>query len=158
MPQFVIHIYFFIEFCCSYCNLSHPTSHVTHWSRDHVICKRNPILARCDLSGVDHNHRVTWIIYHVITLHSQKGASPVSQCQWPLNLVGLWVRVKGPHLLFQVTCRSSDHVLSEKRHISTNARPHNSAGDIKHRKTHKSKTFFAIQKMLTFDSHRYAPL
>ena len=87
-----------------------------------------------------------------------KGTSPVSQRQWPSNLVGLWVRVKGPHLLFQVTCRSSDHVLFEKRHVSTNARPQNSAGDIKHRKTHKSKAFFVIQKILTFDSNWYIPL
>ena len=31
-------------------------------------------------------------------------------------------------------------------------------GDIKHRKTHKSKAFFVIQKILTFDSHQYTPL
>ena len=117
-----------------------------------------PILARCDLSLVGHNHRVTWLIYHVITLYSQKGASPVLQRQWPLKLVRLWVRVKEPHWLFQVTCRSSYHVLFEKRHVSTNVRPQSSAGDIKHRKTHTSKAFFVIQKILTFDSHRYAPL
>ena len=65
---------------------------------------------------------------------------------------------KGPHLLFQATCLSSGQVLFEKRHVSINARPQNSAGDIKNRKTHKSKDFFVIQKMLTFDSHRYTPL
>ena len=73
-------------------------------------------------------------------------------------MVGFRVRVKGPHLLFQGICRSSNHVLFEKRHVSTNARPQNSVGDIKHRKTHKTKAFFVIQKVLTFDSHRYTPL
>ena len=88
--------------------VSHPPSHVTHWSCDHVILKIAlslpslgqwpPILARCDLSWVDHSHRVTRLVYHVITLYSQKGASPVSQRQWPSNLVRLWVWVKGPAL------------------------------------------------------------
>ena len=86
----------------------------------------------------------------MITLYSQKVASSVSQRQWPLNLVGLYVRVKGPHLLFQVTCRSSDHVFFEKRNVSTNGRPQKLAGDIKHRNTHKSKAFFVTQKILTF--------
>ena len=78
--------------------------------------------------------------------------------QWPLNLVGLWVRMKEPHLLFQVTCRASDHVIFERHHVSTNARPHNSGGDMKYRKIHESKDFFVIQKILTFSSHRYRPL
>ena len=81
-----------------------------------------PILARRDLSWIEHKHRVTWLIYYVLTLYSQKSTSPVSQRQWPLNSVGLWVRVKGPHLLFQVTGRSSDHLPFEKRHVSPNAR------------------------------------
>ena len=84
-----------------------------------------------------------------------KEASPVSQRQSLFNLVGLWVRVKEPHLLFQVTCRSSDRVLFEKRHLSTNPGLQNSTGDIKHRKTYKSKAFFVIQKIVTFDSYRY---
>ena len=117
-----------------------------------------PILASCNLSWVDHNNRVTWLIYHVITSYSQKGASPISKRQWPSNLVGLWVRVKELHLLFQVTCRSSDRMLFEKPHICTYARPQNSAGDIKHRKTHKSNAFFVIQKILTFHSYRHTPL
>ena len=81
---------------------------------------------------------------HVISV---KGASPVSQRQWPSNLVGLWVRAKEPYLLSQVNWRSSDHVLFEKRQVSTKAKPQNSAGDIKHRITHKSKAFFVIQKI-----------
>ena len=140
-----MYIYIFvIEFCCSYkplwfrLRVSHPPSHVIHWSCDHVILKKAlsppslgqwlPILSMCDLSWVEHDHRVTWLIYHMITLCSQKGASSTLQRQWPPNIVGLWVMVKGPHLIFQVTCRSSDHVLFEKRHLSTNARPQNSAG------------------------------
>ena len=84
------------------------------WLIDHVITwyakialsppqleQLPPILARCDLSWVDRNHRVTWLIYHVITSYLQKGAFPVSQRQWQLNLVGLWFYVKGPHLLFK---------------------------------------------------------
>ena len=113
-----------------------------------------PILVRWDLSWVQPNHRVTWLIYHAITLYSLKGTSPVSELQWPLRLVGLWVKVKWPHQLFQVTCWSSNHVIFEKRDVSTNARRHNLAGDIKHRKTQKSKTFFVTQKVLTFYSHQ----
>ena len=82
----------------------------------------------------------------MITLYSQKGASPVSQRQWPLNLVGIWVRVKRPHLFFQVNCRSNDHIIYEKRLVSTDARPQNSAGDINHRKTHKSKAFLLFKR------------
>ena len=63
----------------------------------------------------------------------------------------------GSHLLFQVTCISSDHVLFEKREVPTNARPYNSAGDMKHRKTHKLKASLVIQNTLPFDSHRYTP-
>ena len=136
---------------------SDPLSHVTHWSCDHAILIKSfistfdrglwsPILAKGDLTWVDHNHRVTWPIYNVITLYLQKGASQVSQRQWKSNLIELWVRVKGPHLLFQVTWRSSDHVLFEKHHVSTNTRPQNSARDIKHRKTHKSRTFLLFKR------------
>ena len=105
-------------------------------------------LARCDLSWVEPNHRVKWLIYHVIKSYSQK-ASPVSQRQWPKILVGLWVRVKGPHRHFQVTCRSRDHVLFEKRHESTNARPQNSAGNIKYRKTLITIAFFLFKIYLS---------
>ena len=148
--------------------VSDPLSHVTHWSFDQVILKKalsplslgqwSPILARCDLSWVDNNHRVTWLIYHVITLYLYKGASPVSQCQSPSNLVELSVRAKGPQVLFQVTCRSSDHVLFEKRHVSTNAKPQNSAGDIKHRKTHKTKAFLLFKRywhLIHIDIHYF---
>ena len=100
-----------------------------------------PILVRRVLSWVDHNHRVTWLINPVIKLHPQKGASPVSQYQWLLNLVGLYDRVKGPHLLFQVTSWSSDHVLFEKRHVHTSARSQNSVEEMKHTETHKFLIF-----------------
>ena len=146
--------------------VSHPISHLTHWSCYHVICKKYlfppslrqwlPVLSRWGLSWIDHNHCVTRLIDHVIMLYSQKGASPFSQHQWPLNLIRLWVRLKKPHLLFQVTFRSiDDHALFEKYHAFTNARSQNSAGDIKHRKIHKLKSFFVIQKILTFHSHHF---
>ena len=124
------------------------------WSRDffkkslslRLLGQWLPILASCDLSWLDHNHWVKWPIYHVITLYSQKGASPVSQRQWPSNIVVLGVRVKEPHQLFHVNYRLSDRELFEKRHISTNAGLQNSAKDIKHRKTYKSKAFFCYSK------------
>ena len=136
---------------------AHPPSHVTHWScglRDFfkkalslpLLGQWLLILANCDLSWLDHNHQVKWPIYHVITLYSQKVASLFSQRQWPSNLVGLWVRKKEPHLLFQVKCRSSDRVLFEKRHVSTNAGLQNSVGDIKHRKAYKSKAFLLFKR------------
>ena len=65
--------------------------------------------------------------------------------------------VKGPHLLFQVTCQSSNHVIFEKRHVSANAKPQNSARDIKDRKSHKAKAFLLF-KRLAFDSLQYAAL
>ena len=113
-----------------------------------------PILVGCDLSRVDHNHRVTWLIYHVITLYLQKCASPVSQRQWPLNLVGLWVRVKRLHLLFQVPCLSSIKYV-----MYPLTQGHRNQLDVsKHRKNYKSKAFFVVQKVFRFDSHRYAPV
>ena len=142
--------------------------HVTHWSCDHVILKKDlsppalaqwPLnLAKCDLSWVDHKHRVRCLIYRLTTLYSKEGVSPVSQRQWSFNLVGLWVRVKGSHQFYQVIRRSSHHVFFDKRHVSNNARPQNSTGGIKHRKNCKPKAFFVIQKILTFDSHRYTQL
>ena len=53
---------------------------------------------------------------------------------------------------------SSDDSLFKKLHVSTNAKPQNSAGDSKHRKTHKSKAYFIIQIILTFDSNQYTPI
>ena len=94
-------------------NWPQPSSRVFHLSCDHVIFGK----------------RCIWSL-------------TIDQSQWPLTLVGLWVRVKGPHLLFQVAYWSRDQVLFEKRHVYTNDRPQNSAGDIKHRKTHKWKAFF----------------
>ena len=108
------------------CKKTLPPSSLRQWP---------PILPRCALSWIDHNHRFTPLIYHVIPLYLQKGASPVSQRQWPLNLIRLWVRVKGSYLLFQVTCWPSDHVLFEKHQVSIKARSQNSAGVIKQRKT-----------------------
>ena len=143
-------------------------SHVTHWSCDLVICKQSfiSILARTmvtnfskvwlKLSWPQPSSYVTHLSCH--TLYLKKSASPVSKRQWPLNLVRLWVWVKWPHLLFPVTCWESDNVLFKKCNVSSNARLQNSAGDIKHRKTHKSKAFSVIQKILTFDSHHYTPL
>ena len=109
-----------------------------------------PIFARWALIWVDHNHRVTWLICHVITLYSQKGASPmtISQRQWPLNLVELWVRKKGPHLLFQITCRSSDQVLFEKRHVSTNARPQVSQLEISNIEKFTNQKLFLYSKVI----------
>ena len=133
-------------------------SHVTHWSCDHVILKgfisifaktmaTNFIKVWLELSWTQLSRsHVTDLSCHVITLYSYKGASPISQRQQPPNLVGVWISVKGPHLLFQITCRWSDHIVFEKRHVSTNARPQTSAGDIKHGKTHKSKVFLLFKR------------
>ena len=138
-------------------SVSDPPSHVTHWSYDHDIFFKKalslpslrqwlPILVSCDLSWVDFNHRFTRPIYHVITLYSQKGASPVLQRQGPSNLVGLWVRAKEPHLLFEVNCRSSDRVLFEKWHVSTNAELQKWAGDIKIEKLTNQKLFLLFKR------------
>ena len=174
MPHFVIHIYVCywvlllllqpLWFSVRESNLS---SHVTHWSCDHMILKKTlslpllgqspPILARRDLSRVNDNHRVTWLIYHVITLYSQKCLSPVSQWQWSLNLVGLWARAKRPNLLYQVTCRSSDHVLL-RNFLYPLTQGHRPQLDISNKKTPKWKDFFVIWKIFKFDSHRYTPL
>ena len=147
LPQFVITFALIckkilvIEFCCSYYTtsviygegMSHTESRdsLIMWSRDMqkkalsspLLGQWPPIFGRYDLSWVDCNHRVTWLIYHVIMLYLQKGVSPVLQCPWQFKLIGSWVRVNGTHLLFQVTCQSSYHVHFEKHHVSTNARP-----------------------------------
>ena len=135
--------------------LSRPPSNVTHWSCD---MQKPPVLTRCYLIWVDHNHRVTWLIYHRIMLYSRKGASPVSQHQCPSNLVGLWLRVKWSQLLFQVTCRSSDHVLFEKRHVSTKARLQDSSEDIKHRKATNQKLFCYSKDINTWFASTYTSL
>ena len=116
------------------------------------------ILATCYLSWVDRNNRVTWLIYHVITLYSLKGSSLVSQRQWLSNFVGLWVRLKEPHLLFQVNCRSSDCALLEKvmYPLTQGYRTQLEISNIK--KLINQKLFFVIQKILSFDSYRYTPL
>ena len=125
----------------------HSPNDVTHWSCDHVICKKKlslplleqwpPILARRNLSWVDQNHRVTWLIYYVITLYSRKDASPVSRRQWlsPSNWVELWVRVKEPHLLFQLTCLEIPDI----------------------GKLMNQKSFLLFKKILTLDSYRHTP-
>ena len=134
----------------------HPLSHVTHWSRNHVTCKKSFISTFVRVMAT--NFSKVWIKlswpqpsshvthYHVTNLYSQKGASPVSQRQWPSNsnLVGLKVRVKRPHLFLQVTCWSRDHVLFEKRYVSTNARPQNSAGGNKLKKLTNQKQLIHI--------------
>ena len=164
-----------MELCCSYYNLCNLRwGYLTHrvtWLIHHVITwygKKSFIstfakaiatnFSKVWLSWIDRNHRVTWLVYHVITVYLHKGASLVSQRQWQLKLVGLWVRVKRPHLLFQVTYRSSDHVHFEKHHLSTNASHWTQLEMSNYRKTHKSKAFFVIQKISKFDSYRYTPL
>ena len=82
----------------------------------------------------------------------------ISSFATPTNLLGFWVKVKGLYLHFQVTCRSSDHVLFKKRHASTNPRPRNSAGDIQHRKTHKSKTFCHLKDITIWFTSIYITL
>ena len=104
LPQFVtqacpnlLYIYIFaIESCCSYyilCDLGggylihRVTLHIDNvipWHGEKVLSSSSlgqwpPVLARWDLSWVDHNYRVMWLIYHVITLYSQKGTCPVLQ-------------------------------------------------------------------------------
>ena len=62
------------------------------------------------------------------------------------KLVGLWVKVKRSHLLFQVTIRPSDYVLFEKRHVSTNVKPQTQLDISKNRKSHKFKAFFCYSE------------
>ena len=142
--------------------VSNPRSHVIHWSCNHVIFKNtlsSPslgqwplLLARCDISWPQPSSHMN----HLSCDHAILAKMCTSSFTAPMTTkLG---RVERPHLLFQVTCRSSDHVLFGKRHGSTNKKLQNAAGDIKHRKTHKSKTFFVIQKIFKFDSHRHAPL
>ena len=128
-----------MEFCCSSYNLGDLwLGYLTHgvtWLIDYVITwyAKKPFISTFARTMVT-NLSKAWLKLswpqtsnHVTHLSCdrvmQKGASPISQHQLPLNLVGLWIKVKEPHLLFQVTCRSSYHVLFEKPHVFTNARP-----------------------------------
>ena len=165
MSQFLIHIHFYYLLLLLLLltlwfrvRVSHPPIHVTYWSCDHEICKKSSNFSKVWLTFIwpqPSSHVTHLSCNHVLFV---KRWSPVSQRQWPFNFVVLRVKVKGHHLLIQVTCWKSDCVIFEKRHLSTNARPQHSAGDIKNRKTHKPKNFFIIQKNLTFDSNWYTPL
>ena len=114
-----------------------------------------PILASCDLRWVDRNHRVTWPLYHVITSYSQKETSPVSQRQWPSKLVGLWVRVKEPHLLFPVNFNQviACFLRNVMYPLTQGYRTQLELSNIE--KLTNQKLFFVIQKILTFDSYLY---
>ena len=57
---------------------------------------------------------------------------------------------KGPYLHFQLTCRTRDHVLFEKTHEFTDARPQNSAGDTKHRYLTNQKLFLLFKRILSW--------
>ena len=79
----------------------------------------------------------------------------ISSFTMPITIKLGRVRVKKPHFLFQVTCQC-DHMLFEKRHVFTDARPQNSAEYIKHRKNHKSKAFLLIKRYLNhIDIHHF---
>ena len=148
--------------------VSHSPNHVTHWSNGHVICKKSFISTFARTMATNFSKvwlKLSWPqpptpVTHLSCDHVVFAKSCISSFTTPmtLNLVGLWVTIKGPHLLFRVTCQSNDLLLFENRHVSPNARQQNSSGDIKHRKSHKSKAFFVIQKIVIFNSHRYTPL
>ena len=156
----------FIEFYCSYYGLwALRRGYLIHrvtWIIDNLItwyAKQNFIssfaremttnFTRCDFSWVDLNHWVTFLIYHVIMLYWQKGASPVSQRQWTLNLVRLWVRVKGHHLLSQVTCWSSDHMHLRMLFYDVMyplTQDYRTQLEISNRKTYKLKAFLLFKR------------
>ena len=145
-------------------SVSHPPSHVTHWSCDQEIFLKKLYLSFGRTMATNFSNlrlKLSWpeSSSHVTHLSCDKvifTKSFISNFATPMTikLGRLWVRVKEPDLLFQVNCRSSDRVLFEKRHVSTNVGFQNSDGDIKHRKNYKSKAVFVIQNILTFDSYR----
>ena len=130
---------------------SHPPIHVNAKKK-----KKSPlslrlwsaILARCDLIWVDHNRWNTRLIYLVITLYPQKGASPVSQRQWLSNLVGLWVRWRTPPKI-QLTSRSRDYVFFEKRHVSTDAKATELSWRYQTQKISRIKSLFCYSKNIS---------
>ena len=113
--------------------VSHPPSHVIYWSCDHVMLNKSYISSFgrtiannfskmwLKLSWPQPSSDVTHLLCHYVIF--AKSLFLVSQRQYPLDLVRLWVIVKGQQVLLQVPCRSSGHVLFEKRHVSTNSRP-----------------------------------
>ena len=112
-PQFVIHIYFcywvlllLLQPLWFRVKVSHPPTHVTQWS-----CELNTTIESRD-------SLLVWSRFIPKKMHLQFHNANDHQTWW-----GLWVRLKGLHLLFLVTCWSSDYVHFEKRHVSTNARP-----------------------------------
>ena len=61
---------------------SHPPNHVTHWSFHHVIFQI-PTFARAKATSFSKmwlklSYRVTWFIYHVITLYRKRCISSFS--------------------------------------------------------------------------------
>ena len=114
-PQFVIHIYFcywvlllLLQPLWFRVKVSHPPTHVTQWSCDikkralspPSLCQWPSILSRCDWSWVEHNNRVTWLTSRVITFYSQKMHLQFHNANDHQTWWGLWVRLKGLHLLF----------------------------------------------------------
>ena len=134
--------------------VSHPPSHVTHWWCDHMICKKSftSTLARIMAT----NFSKVWLKSswpepsshgtHLSFDHVIFAKRCISSITMPMTIKLGMVRVKESQLLTEVTCRSSDHLLFEKRHVSTNARPQNSAGDIKYRKLTNQKLFLLLKR------------
>ena len=148
--------------------VSHPLSHVTHWSCDHVTCKKTffSTFARTvatnfnkvwlKLSWPQISSHVTHLSYDHVIISKRCISSFTTPMTIKLGRVMSWSEGAPPTLSSNFLIKWSRAF--EKHHVSTNARPQNSVGDIKHRKTHKSKAFFVIQKILSFDSHQYTPL
>ena len=132
--------------------VSHPSSHVTRQSCDHVICsKKNFISTFARTMTTSFSNvwlKLNWPqpsnhVTHLSCDHVIFAKTCIPSFTTPMTIK--LSRVKGPHLLFQVTCRSSDHMLFEKRHAFINARSQNSAGDIK-QKNSQIKIFLLLFK------------
>ena len=134
MPQFLIYIYIYIYiYYISYIYIS-----LIMWSKKVFTSTFARIMAT--------NFSKVWIEL-TTTIWSRDSSIMWSRFFFAKRGISSFVKpLKVSHLLIQVTCQSLDHVIFEKLHVSTNGRSQNSAGDIKHRETRKSKVFLYHSK------------
>ena len=136
--------------------VSHPLSHVTHWSCDHVICKKTffSTFARTmatnfnkvwlKLSWPQISSHVTHLSYDHVIISKRYISSFTTRMTIKLGRVMSWSEGAPPTLSSNFLIKWSRAF--EKHHVSTNARPQNSAGDINIEKLTNQKLFLLFKR------------
>ena len=134
---------------------SHPPNHVTHWSFHHVIFQI-PTFARAMATSFSKmwlklSYRVTWLIYHVITLYRKRCISSFSTPRTITMKLGRVMSYgEGTPSILSINLTITWLCLFWKKTYPP-TQGHRTAGDTKHRKTHESKAFFVTQKNINIE-------